>query len=30
MQIPYPDLVIKLMNSKDSFVNLRVMNFVSW
>ena len=28
-QTPYLDLVIKLMNSKDSFVNLRLMNFVA-
>ena len=28
-QIPYLDLVIKLMNSNDSYVNLRLMNFVS-
>ena len=27
--IPYSDLGIKLMNSKDSHVNLRLMNFVS-
>ena len=28
-EIPYSDLVIKLMNSKDSYVRLRLMNFVS-
>ena len=28
-QTPYLDLVIKLMNSKDSFVNLRLRNFVA-
>ena len=27
-QIPYADLVIKLMVSKDSYVNLRLLNFV--
>ena len=28
-QTPYLDLVIKLMNFKDSFVNLRLMNLVA-
>ena len=28
-QIPYADLVIKLMVSKDSYVNLRLLNFVA-
>ena len=28
-EVPYSDLVIKLMNSKDSYVSLRLLNFVS-